>query len=102
MRHYPESGPGDPGISPTISVITATYNASKTFSGLIDSLRNQTDQAFEWIVMDGASTDGTVEQIKAANDVVTRFVSEPDFGIYHALNKALGLATGEYYRHWFS
>lgn len=87
----------EPNTGPDITVITATYNASKVLPGLIDSLRSQTDQDFEWIVVDGASTDGTVELVEAAGDVVTRWVSEPDFGIYHALNKALGLATGEYY-----
>jgi len=84
-------------LNPTISVITATYNASKVLPGLIEALRSQTDRDFEWIVVDGASTDGTVELIKAANDVVTKWVSETDCGIYHALNKALGMATGEYY-----
>lgn len=81
----------------TISVITVTYNAANLLSGLIDSLRAQTDRDFEWIVVDGASTDATVELIKSAGDVVTRWISEPDFGIYHAMNKALHMATGEHY-----
>lgn len=81
----------------TISVITVTFNAAKFLPGLIDSLRAQTDRDFEWIVADGASTDGTIELIQSADDVVTRWISEPDFGIYHALNKALQMATGEYY-----
>jgi glycosyltransferase involved in cell wall biosynthesis len=80
-----------------LSLITATFNAVKALPDLIESLQYQTDRDFEWIVADGASTDGSVELIQAANDVMTRWVSEPDFGIYHALNKALGLATGEYY-----
>lgn len=84
-------------MKPTVSVITATFNASKLLPGLIDSLRAQTDRDFEWIVVDGASTDGTVELIKSAGDVVTNWISEPDFGIYHALNKAVQIAAGEYY-----
>ena len=81
----------------TISVITVTFNAAKLLPGLIDSLRAQTDHDFEWIVVDGASNDGTVELIKSAGDVVTNWISEPDFGIYHALNKAVQMAAGEYY-----
>jgi glycosyltransferase involved in cell wall biosynthesis len=84
-------------MKPTISVVTVTFNAAKLLPGLIDSLRAQIDRAFEWIVVDGASTDGTVELITLADDVVSRWISEPDFGIYHALNKALKMATGEYY-----
>jgi len=84
-------------MKPTISVITVTFNAAGLLPGLLDSLRAQTDSDFEWIVVDGASTDGTVELIKSAGDVVTCWMSEPDYGIYHALNKALQMATGEYY-----
>ncbi|MBM9538341.1 glycosyltransferase [Desulfobulbus alkaliphilus] len=80
-----------------ISVISVTFNASKHLPDLVESLRTQTDPDFEWIIVDGASTDGTVEVIQSANDVVTQWLSEPDFGIYHAMNKALQMATGEYY-----
>ena len=80
-----------------ISVITATFNAERTLPALIASLREQTSRDFEWIVVDGASGDGTLDLLRDAGDLVTRRVSEPDFGIYHALNKALALARGEYY-----
>lgn len=80
-----------------ISVITASFNTASTLPGLISSLRGQSARDFEWIVIDGASNDGTQAILQDASDVVTRWVSEPDFGIYHALNKALALATGEYY-----
>jgi glycosyltransferase involved in cell wall biosynthesis len=60
-------------------------------------LRAQTDHDFEWIVVDGASTDGTVDLLKSAGNILTRWISEPDFGIYHAMNKALQMTTGEYY-----
>jgi len=78
-------------------VLTATYNAAAHLPRLIESLRSQTDQDFEWIVMDGGSKDGTLEQLHKACDIVSYWVSEPDFGIYHALNKAIGVASGEYY-----
>lgn len=83
----------------TISIITATYNAAAHLPRLIESLAAQTDADFEWVVADGASTDGTLalfEQAKARlkNVVVD---SRPDFGIYDALNRAVKLAQGEYY-----
>lgn len=82
---------------PSISLITATYNAADHLPGLIESVRQQSDRAFEWIVIDGASQDGTLELIQAARDVITDYVSEPDFGIFHALNKGIQRASGEYY-----
>jgi glycosyltransferase involved in cell wall biosynthesis len=84
-------------ISPMISVITATFNAAGDLPGLIASLRAQTDHDFEWIVVDGASTDTTSDLLRASTDIVSESISEPDFGIYDALNKALRLSSGEYY-----
>jgi glycosyltransferase involved in cell wall biosynthesis len=80
-----------------ISVITATYNAAPTLPALIASLRAQTRRDYEWVIVDGASSDGTQDLLRGATDVATRWISEADFGIYHALNKALALARGEYY-----
>ena len=80
-----------------ISVITATFNAADLLPGLIDSLRAQSDRDFEWVVVDGASTDATIDLLKASGDIVSTWISEPDFGIYDALNKAIRLSTGEYY-----
>jgi glycosyltransferase involved in cell wall biosynthesis len=82
---------------PSISIVTSTYNAVSTLPGLIDSLRRQTFRKFEWIVVDGASTDATVEVIRSAGDVITKWISEPDFGIYDALNKAIRLTAGDFY-----
>lgn len=82
---------------PSISLITATYNAADHLPGLIESVRQQSDRDFEWIIVDGASNDGTLSLIKAAQDVVTDYISEPDFGIFHALNKGIQRATGDYY-----
>lgn len=81
----------------SISIITATYNAERVLPRLIDSLRAQTIRDFEWVIIDGASTDRTLEIIRGAADVVTVYRSGPDCGIYDALNKALAMATGEYY-----
>lgn len=81
----------------TVTVITATYNAASVLPALLASLRAQTWRDFEFIVIDGASTDATVELLRASGDIVTRWISEPDHGIYHALNKGLILATGDYY-----
>ncbi len=80
-----------------ISVITATFNAERELPTLIASLRAQTSRDFEWVIIDGASSDRTVDLLRGASDIATRWISEPDFGIYHALNKGLALARGEYY-----
>lgn len=80
-----------------ISILTATYNAAEHLPRLMESLRAQIDQDFEWIVMDGGSKDNTVALLRDAGDIVSHWKSEADFGIYHALNKAVTLATGTYY-----
>lgn len=80
-----------------ISLITATFNSADSLPALIASVRAQSDRSAEWVVIDGGSSDGTVALLRQAGDVVTRWISEPDFGIYHALNKGLLLARGEYY-----
>jgi glycosyltransferase involved in cell wall biosynthesis len=64
---------------------------------LVESLRQQTDLDFEWVVMDGGSTDGTKEFLEGLTDLPLVWRSEPDFGIYDALNKAIKRARGEYY-----
>lgn len=81
----------------TISIITASYNAADKLPNLIASLRAQTDKEFEWIVVDGASIDSTLALLTEASDLNLKFISEPDFGIYDALNKAIRLATGAHY-----
>lgn len=81
---------------PLISVITSTLNAAELLPFTIASLRAQTYSAFEWIIVDGASTDGTLELLRQEQDVVTVLVSEPDQGIYDAWNKACSQARGEW------
>ena len=80
-----------------ISVITASYNAAHDLPRLIESLRNQTNTNFEWVVADGGSTDGTLEQLNQVPDLKIIVDSRPDFGIYDALNRAIKLCSGDYY-----
>lgn len=81
----------------TISVITATYNAAAHLPALIESLSQQTNQNFEWVVSDGGSDDGTLEMVNAITSFDVRVLSSPDFGIYDALNKGIRAAAGEFY-----
>ena len=76
-----------------LTVITATYNAEKYLPNLIKSLREQTCKDFEWIVADGSSTDRTLELLSEVKDLNLVVSSEPDFGIYDALNRAIKLAS---------
>lgn len=82
---------------PTISIITAAFNAGEQLQSLIENLRAQTDRNFEWIVIDGASNDSTIDLLKKSGDIVRSWISEPDFGIYDALNKAIRMSTSDYY-----
>lgn len=79
-----------------LSVITINFNDSKGLEKTIDSVRHQTCQDFEFIIVDGGSTDGSVNVIKRNNDVITNYISERDNGIYNAMNKGALLASGEY------
>lgn len=78
-----------------ISVITVAYNSAATIGDAMDSVAKQTYADFEHWVVDGASSDRTVEVAKTHATPRTRIVSEPDGGIYDAMNKGLGLADGE-------
>ncbi len=78
-----------------VSIITATYNSAKTIADTIRSLEQQTYQDIEYIIIDGASRDSTLEVIKSESSRVSTLISEPDKGIYDALNKGLQAATGD-------
>lgn len=78
-----------------VSVITATYNSSSAISICISSVNEQTYPNIEHIIVDGSSTDNTLETIQRDPGRITKIVSEPDKGIYDALNKGIQLATGE-------
>ncbi len=74
----------------------AVYNGADSIERAIDSIAKQTYENIEYIVVDGGSTDGTVDILKRHSDVITRYVSEPDKGIYDALNKGVRMATGDF------
>lgn len=85
----------EPG-KPLISIITATYNAARFLPDTIRSIRAQSYPNVEWIVIDGGSTDATLDLLKANDDIIDYWLSEPDRGIYSALNKGLDQAHGEW------
>lgn len=78
-----------------ITVITVAFNASLTIADTLESVAAQSHPNIEHIVVDGASTDGTFDIIKRHGHRVSRMFSEPDSGIYEAMNKGLRLATGD-------
>ena len=78
-----------------ISVITVTKNSEKFLEENINSLKNQTYKNFEHIIIDGNSTDRTVEIIKKNKDKIDYWVSEPDEGLYDAMNKGIKACTGD-------
>lgn len=79
-----------------ISVVTVCYNAASAIEATILSVLNQTHPDVEYIVIDGGSTDGTVDIIRKYSDRLAYWVSEPDKGIYDAMNKGIAFATGDY------
>lgn len=81
---------------PIISVITVAYNSAATIGCTLESLRLQTDKRFESIVIDGGSKDATMDIVRSYPDVITKSISEPDLGIYDAMNKGITLAEGKY------
>jgi glycosyltransferase len=78
-----------------ISIITAVLNRRPTISAAIESVLSQTGADIEYIVVDGNSTDGTDEVIQGYSDRISRYIREPDAGIYDALNKGVKAATGD-------
>lgn len=78
-----------------ISIITAVYNNCETISAALDSALGQADADIELVVIDGGSTDGTLEILRSYADRLDVLVSEPDQGIYDALNKGIRRASGD-------
>ncbi|MCM1338009.1 MAG: glycosyltransferase [Candidatus Amulumruptor caecigallinarius] len=78
------------------SVITVTRNAAATLPATIASILAQRGELLEWVVVDGGSTDGTLRMVEEAGVEELRLLSEPDKGIYDAMNKGLAMATGDY------
>ncbi|GAB2704440.1 glycosyltransferase family 2 protein [Mucilaginibacter koreensis] len=83
-------------FNPKLSVITVVYNNVRDIERTLQSVINQTYTNIEYLIIDGASTDGTLQIIDKYRSKIARLVSEKDKGIYDAMNKGLALATGDY------
>lgn len=79
-----------------ISIITINYNNLEGLKRTVQSVINQTWQEFEYVVIDGSSSDGSAAYIESESANIDYWVSEPDKGIYNAMNKGIAKATGEY------
>ena len=82
-------------MGPKVSIITVCYNSSKTIEDTIKSVLNQTYSNIEYIIIDGLSTDHTLEIVNKYKNEISTIVSEKDDGLYDAINKGIQLATGE-------
>lgn len=78
-----------------VSIITVTYNSAATLKDTIESVASQDYPNIEYIVVDGKSKDGTQDIIRSYNGIVSKWLSEPDKGLYDAMNKGIQLATGD-------
>ena len=78
-----------------VTIITSCYNRVKTIRGCIESVLAQDYPDIEYIVVDGASTDGSMDVINEYKDRIAKIISEPDHGMYEAINKGLRAATGD-------
>lgn len=83
-------------LHPKFSIITVTYNAGKVLEDTIQSVITQTYKNVEYIIVDGKSTDGTMDIVNRYREHIHTIVSEPDKGLYDAMNKGIDLATGDY------
>lgn len=80
---------------PLVSIITVVYNGVDTLEQTIESVRNQSYKNIEYIIIDGGSTDSTISIVKKNSDTVTKWISEPDHGLYDAMNKGIKMANGD-------
>jgi glycosyltransferase involved in cell wall biosynthesis len=78
-----------------ISIITVCFNSSKTIEKTFQSIKNQSYQNLEYIVVDGGSSDDTLKIIKNYSSCITNYISESDKGLYDAMNKGISMATGD-------
>ncbi|MGM9580177.1 MAG: glycosyltransferase family 2 protein [Anaerovibrio sp.] len=78
-----------------VSIITVSYNSVGTIGKTITSVLNQTYDCLEYIIIDGGSTDGTIDIIKKYEDKISYWISEPDGGIYDAMNKGISVSNGD-------
>ncbi len=82
--------------NPLLTIITVCRNIASEIEETCRSVTEQTFDDFEWVVIDGASTDGTLEILNRYSNDISTLVSEPDRGVYHAMNKGIALARGKY------
>lgn len=83
-------------LKPKFSIITITFNAESVIDPTLKSVLAQTYTNYEYLLIDGGSIDSTVEKAKASGIEFAHIVSEPDNGLYDAMNKGIALATGDY------
>ena len=83
-------------MNPLITIVTVTYNAVDCIESTIVSIVNQTYNDVEYIIVDGGSTDGTLDIVEKYRNRVSKVISESDSGIYDAMNKGLAMASGEW------
>lgn len=83
-------------MAPLFSIITVTYNAGHTLQRTLQSVAEQTCRLYEHIIVDGASTDNTLALAQGCGNPLVTCISEPDKGIYDAMNKGINHATGDY------
>lgn len=89
--NFKRSAPG----KPLITIVTPVYNGAEFIEETILSVVNQTYDNIEYLIFDGGSSDGTIEIVKKYEDLIDYWVSEPDQGMYHALEKGFDLAMGD-------
>jgi len=78
-----------------VSIVTVCYNANNHIAKCIESVLGQDYGDIEYIIVDGASKDGTIDTVKSYGAKISKFISEPDKGIYNAMNKGVAQCTGE-------
>ncbi|MGB5417245.1 glycosyltransferase family 2 protein [Algibacter sp.] len=83
-------------MTPKISIITVNYNNLEGLKKTVESVTKQTYQEFEYVIIDGGSNDGSEDYIHENSNLFDYWVSEPDKGVYHAMNKGIEQASGEY------
>src|SRR5664279_5073450 len=98
-RREQESEPGDRHPTFLVTVITVVYNGASGLAQTVDSVLALPDEDIEYVVVDGGSTDGTQDILRAYGNRLDYWLSEPDAGIYDAMNKAIALARGRFVLH---